>query len=113
VLLGSISNGNADLAAIGLAPHFTVSVAACHFGRAKPDPAIFQHACAQLGVARSEAVYVGDDLLLDVRGAQQAGLRAVWLRRHGQRGAHDGTVLPEAICADFNELLDWLTGSHQ
>ena len=111
-LLGSISNGNADLRTIGLSHHFTVSVAASQLGCAKPDAAIFHAACKQLGVAPEDAVYVGDDVLLDVRGAQQAGLRAVWLNRTGS-GAHlEHGVLPDAICADFDELLDWLRREH-
>jgi putative hydrolase of the HAD superfamily len=112
VLVGSISNGNADLRAIGLSHHFKVSVAAHQFGCAKPDPAIFLAACAELGVAPADAVYVGDDVLLDVRGAQQAGLRAVWLNRTGSTGHLEHGVVPDAICADFGELIDWLQRAH-
>ncbi|MES3022562.1 MAG: HAD family hydrolase [Pseudomonadota bacterium] len=107
-LLGSVTNGNADLHAIGLAGHFSVSVAASQFGSAKPDPAIFHAACAGLGVAPADAVYVGDDLLLDVQGAQRAGLRAVWLNRSADTSHLDHGVLPDAICADFHQLLAWL-----
>jgi putative hydrolase of the HAD superfamily len=112
VLVGSISNGNADLGAIGLSHHFKVSVAAHQLGCAKPDPAIFLAACRALGVAPQDAVYVGDDVLLDVRGAQQAGLRAVWLNRTGSSGHLEHGVAPDAICADFDELLDWLQRAH-
>ena len=107
-LLGSISNGNADLQAIGMAHHFAVSVAAHQHGSAKPDAGIFLAACAQLGVAPHDALYVGDDVLLDVRGAQQAGLRAVWLNRHGSAAHLEHGVTPDAICRDFDELLAWL-----
>ena len=112
VKIGSVSNGNADLQAIGLAHHFSVSVAAHQLGRAKPDPEIFLAACRELGVAPAEAVYVGDDVLLDVRGAQQAGLRAVWLNRTGSSKHLEHGVVPDAICADFAELLDWLQHAH-
>lgn len=112
LLLGTITNGNADLEVVGLAHHFTVSLAASHFGRAKPDPAIFLAACAALGVEPHEAVYVGDDLQLDVAGAQRAGLRAVWLRRGDaatpDAGAAAGRIRPDAVCASLDELLDWL-----
>ena len=111
-LLGSISNGNADLHTIGLSHHFKVSVAAHQLGCAKPEAAIFHAACTQLGVAPQDAVYVGDDVLLDVRGAQQAGLRAVWLNRNGSSAHLEHGVLPDAICADFDELLDWLSREH-
>ena len=113
VLVGSISNGNADLRAIGLSHHFKVSVAAHEFGCAKPDAAIFLAACRALGVAPHDAVYVGDDVLLDVRGAQQAGLRAVWLNRTGSSRHLEHGVVPDAICADFGELIDWLRPAAQ
>jgi HAD superfamily hydrolase (TIGR01549 family) len=113
VLIGSISNGNADLAAIGLDHHFKVSVAAHSFGQAKPEPGIFLAACVELGVEPHQAVYVGDDVLLDVRGAQQAGLRAVWLNRTGSTRHLEHGVVPDAICANFDELLDWLERTHR
>jgi FMN phosphatase YigB (HAD superfamily) len=47
------------------------------FGVAKPDPSIFQHAVAALGVAPERTLYVGDSLRFDVRGAMTAGLRPV------------------------------------
>jgi HAD superfamily hydrolase (TIGR01549 family) len=108
MLVGSISNGNADLASIGMAHHFTVSLAAATFGSAKPDAAIFHAACEQLGVAPHDAVYVGDDLKYDVRGAQNAGMRAVWLKRGDTRAQQQGDIVPDAICATFDELLVWL-----
>jgi putative hydrolase of the HAD superfamily len=108
VTLGSVSNGIADLEVIGLAHHFKVSLAAARFGKAKPDPAIFLAACDALGVAPQRAVYVGDDLRLDVEGAQKAGLRAVWMNRTGSTAHLEAGIRPDAICTDFNELIAWL-----
>lgn len=112
MLVGSISNGNADLHAIGLDRYFSVSVAAWQLGRAKPDPAIFLAACAQLGVAPGEAVYVGDDILLDVQGAQRAGLRAVWMNRSASQAHLEHGVVPDASCASLDQLVDWLDSAH-
>jgi len=108
LLVGSISNGNADLKAIGLSQHFKVSVAAHEFGVAKPEAAIFLEACRLLAVAPEDAVYVGDDILLDVQGAQRAGLRAVWMNRTGSTRHLEHEVVPDAIVRDFDELLAWL-----
>ena len=107
-VVGSISNGNADLHSIGLAHHFHFSLSANAHGSAKPDPAIFLAACAALNVAPGDAVYVGDDILLDVQGAQRAGLRAVWLNRTGSMRHLEHGVVPDAICRDLHQLLDWL-----
>lgn len=112
MLIGSISNGNADLQTIGLAHHFKVSVAAHQFGSAKPDTAIFLAACRELGVAPEDAVYVGDDILLDVQGAQRAGLRAVWMNRTGSTRHLEHDVVPDAIVRNFDELIDWLKREH-
>jgi len=112
VLIGSVTNGNADLQTIGLAHHFNASVSAPQFGRAKPDPAIFHAACDDLGVAPVDAVYVGDDLILDVQGAQRAGLRGVWMNRTASRRHLEVGVQPDAIVADFDELLAWLRQEH-
>lgn len=108
-VIGSISNGVADLEEIGLAHFFRVSVAAYQLGLAKPDPAIFLAACSALGVRPDEAIYVGDDPLLDVQGAHGAGLAAVWLNRglYGGRRLPDH-VQPDAVCTDLHELHDWL-----
>ena len=106
VALGSISNGFADLQAIGLAKHFQVSVAAHRCGTAKPDPAIFIMTCEELKIDPAEAVYVGDDLLLDVEGAQKAGLRAVWMNRFA-RTVPDH-IQPDAVCTSLVELEYWL-----
>lgn len=112
VLVGSISNGNADLRTIGLSHHFKVSVAAHELGVAKPDAAIFLAACRELNVAPEDAVHVGDDVLLDVQGAQRAGLRAVWMNRTGSTKHLEHEVVPDAVVRDLDELLDWLKREH-
>ncbi|WP_019141826.1 HAD family hydrolase [Noviherbaspirillum massiliense] len=110
VALGSISNGVADLDAIGLAPYFRTSLAAHRFGLAKPDPAIFRAACDALNVAPAEAVYVGDDPVLDVEGAQKAGLHGVWLNRPGVEPLKTlpDHIRPDGVCASLHELDHWL-----
>ena len=110
VTMGSISNGTADLHAIGLAHYFDVSVAARVFGKAKPDPEIFLAACETLRIAPHEAAYVGDDPICDVAGAQNAGLRAIWINRSGVEPSQvlPGHVHPDAICTSLPELEQWL-----
>lgn len=110
VTLGSVSNGVADLEAIGLAHYFKASIAAHSFGAAKPDAAIFHAACETLGIQPGEAVYVGDDPVIDVEGAQKAGLRAVWMNRAELEPSRTlpGHIQPDAICTSLHELDQWL-----
>jgi putative hydrolase of the HAD superfamily len=111
VALGSVSNGVADLQKIGLAPYFQASVAACNVRIAKPAPEIFHAACEALNIMPAEALYVGDDPLLDIDGAQRAGLRAAWVNRTGVESARvlPDHIRPDAICVNLFELNDWLS----
>ena len=106
--LGVITNGNADLEVIGLHHHFEVALSSARFGRAKPDPSIFLSACEAMGVTPQDAVYVGDDLRLDVLGAQAAGMRAVWMNRIGSNAHIEAGIVPDVICTDFHDLLAWV-----
>lgn len=110
VKVGSISNGFADLEEIGLAHHFHISIAAHTSGCAKPDAAIFHAACDAMEVTPAEAVYVGDDPVLDVEGAQKAGLRGVWMNRSGLEPIRTlpGHIQPDAVCTTLYELDHWL-----
>jgi putative hydrolase of the HAD superfamily len=70
-----------EMRMLGLEGAFDTMVVSVDHGYRKPDPRLFHLALERLGVAPSEAVYVGDMAALDVCGARAAGLRAVWVRR--------------------------------
>ncbi len=69
---------------------------------AKPDPAPFKNCLDDLGIEPAEAVYVGDDWRIDIKGAQNAGLHAVWLKHHSvKRNWPDvATTVPVITCLD-------------
>jgi FMN hydrolase / 5-amino-6-(5-phospho-D-ribitylamino)uracil phosphatase len=94
--LASLSNGNADLARIGMADLFSVSLNARGIGAAKPDRRCFERLVQELELQPQEVVYVGDDPLLDVEAARAAGSLTAWMNRTGQ--LWPATVQP----ADFN-----------
>lgn len=101
--LAALTNGNADLARIGLAGHFRFSLGARDHGAAKPAASIFLAACARLSLAPIEVLHVGDDPELDVAGAQRAGLRACWINRDGLAWpAH--LAPPDLVARDLPEL---------
>jgi putative hydrolase of the HAD superfamily len=81
--LASLSNGNADLARIGLDHLFAVSLNARQIGAAKPQRRCFERLSQELALAPADIAYVGDDPLLDVAAARAAGLRTVWMNRRG------------------------------
>lgn len=84
--LGLVTNGLACLQrykfeASGLQGYFQTVIIAGEIGIAKPAPAVFEHALDHLGVHASDAVMIGNSLRADIAGAQQVGLRAIWLNR--------------------------------
>jgi HAD superfamily hydrolase (TIGR01509 family) len=73
----------ADVEMFGLADLFDVIVFSEEVGFRKPQPEIFLHALAQLGVEPENAMFVGDSLGTDVDGAARVGMatvQALWFR---------------------------------
>jgi HAD superfamily hydrolase (TIGR01509 family) len=73
----------ADVESFGLTEQFDVIVFSEEVGFRKPQPEIFLHALAQLGVDPENAMFVGDRLDTDVQGAAQVGMatvQALWFR---------------------------------
>lgn len=109
VPLAAISNGNADLEVIGLHHLFHTRLNASGVGVAKPDAKIFQAAADALGLEPADILHVGDDPLLDVVGAREAGLRTVWLNRTGETWSHGPA--PDLEFSDMTALADWVEAS--
>jgi 2-haloalkanoic acid dehalogenase type II len=77
----TLSNGNADLEAIGIADYFEHSYSARELGVAKPDVAIFHAVSLHAGVAGEDIVHVGDHPENDIVAAREAGWLTVWVNR--------------------------------
>ena len=84
--LGLISNWDDRLAGLiegmGLASELETIVSSADVGLHKPDPRIFELACARLGVEPDEAAHVGDHHYADIVGARAVGMRPVLIDRH-------------------------------
>lgn len=112
----AISNGNADLKTIGLGRYFSVIISAHQVGMAKPDPAIFQLACREAGLAPSQVCHIGDDIELDYHAARRAGLQAAWIRRPDlltRRPHGDACAAAQAIDPVTGEPVRVFTNLHE
>jgi len=80
-----------------------VVVTSADLMRPKPRPEPFERALEQLGIAARDAVFVGDDLEADMRGAKALGMTTVWKLN----GRHEVPSAPEAdyIIHDLWELF--------
>lgn len=48
----------------------------------KPDPMPFLICLEKLGIDPTAAIYIGDDWIIDVCGAQAVGIQPIWLKHH-------------------------------
>jgi putative hydrolase of the HAD superfamily len=71
------------LARVGLAELLDGVVTSAVAGARKPDPAIFAAALEVAGCEPGEALHVGDTKDEDIRGARDAGIRALLIGRDG------------------------------
>lgn len=85
----------------GLLAPFKVLTFSDECGIRKPDPEIFLLTLRQVGVAPEDAVHVGDDPILDVEGARDAGMRVIQLAVGGRATA---PVKPDAVITRLDEL---------
>ncbi|HEX4449611.1 MAG TPA: HAD family hydrolase [Kofleriaceae bacterium] len=107
-----LSNSEGGLAAllgeIGIADAFERIIDSARVGFAKPDRRIFELVDRELGgelggeLGSGELrVHIGDSWAADVRGALDAGWRAIWFGRHARPVGDDPRV---AIARDAREL---------
>lgn len=83
--LGILTNGNMHPERLGIAEFFDFRVLSVeHGGIEKPDPRIFEIAVSRARCEPHELVHVGDHIEYDVRGANGAGVKSVWLNRSGE-----------------------------
>ncbi len=104
--LGLVSNGNSYPERCGLDGVFCAVVFSQDHGIEKPDAELFRIALGRLGCAAGDVVHVGDSLENDVAGATGAGIRSVWLNRHGV--ANDTGIKPDHEIASLSELAGML-----
>jgi putative hydrolase of the HAD superfamily len=84
IKLALVTNGaaqvqRAKIDRFGLAPLFDAIVVEGEFGLGKPEPAVYAHALAALGVSAAAAWMVGDNLEWDVLAPQRLGMRGIWI----------------------------------
>lgn len=91
----------------GLEKYFQVIIVAGEDGiPPKPDPQPFRLCLEGLGVNPSEGVYVGDDYRIDICGAKDAGLHAVWIQHHSVERSWPEVETTVPIITRLDQLFD-------
>jgi HAD superfamily hydrolase (TIGR01458 family) len=76
----------------------------------KPDPAFFKAALAEVGLRADQVAMVGDDINVDVLGAQAVGLTGVLVRTGKFRPERLDRAerSPDVVLDSFADVPDWL-----
>jgi putative hydrolase of the HAD superfamily len=89
---------------MGLGAYFEFSIYSSAVPYRKPHLSIFNLAANRLKLNAQEILYVGDDPVNDVAGAQKAGMQAVWVNRDDEK-LPDG-IRPEFEVSSLQDLLE-------
>lgn len=86
--VGVVSNASASWVPVALEREGIPFVAPA----GKPARRAFERGCELVGVAPSEAVYAGDQVITDVLGSQRAGMRAILLEPRYEKEARSSRL---------------------
>jgi putative hydrolase of the HAD superfamily len=92
-----------ELRQTGLRKFFEFTIFSSGTPYRKPHPSIFNAAISRMNVEPKNILFVGDDLKMDVIGAQSVGMPTAWLNRHGSALVENITPLYQ-----ITSLLDLL-----
>ncbi|MCP4567048.1 MAG: TIGR01458 family HAD-type hydrolase [FCB group bacterium] len=97
-----------DIGAFVAGLEFTTDKTAVVIG--KPNPAAFQIALTDLGLSKAELLMIGDDIINDVGGAQNAGIRAALVKtgKYREDLVRKASVTPDIILDSVADLIDLL-----
>lgn len=110
-LIGLISNGRTpfqehNFYALGITEYFSSIIISEAVGLRKLDPAIFLLSCQQLGVHPQDCIFVGDNELADIQGAQGVGMKTIFF--HPDPAISSATA--DQNLHDFKNFIEALKG---
>ena len=100
-----------SLKTLGISEFFTVVAVSEEVGWRKPSGRIFQHTLNRLKIEENEAVYIGDSPIEDIKGAEQAGLKTVYVpsQFNTLKDLFESKQEPDYIAKDLQTIIENLT----
>ena len=92
-----------ELCRTGLSTYFEFAIFSSSTPYRKPHPSIFNAAISRLNLEAENILFVGDDLKIDVMGAQSVGMLTAWLNRDGSSLVEN--ISPHYQITSLSELL--------
>jgi len=85
-------------------------ISAADAGYLKPHKKIFEYALDIMGTTPEETVFIGDNPIADIAGAQSAGMRAVLRVKKSTQRMISGLIVPDGAINTMQELPHLLDG---
>lgn len=106
-LIAAITNGNADLALIGIDDYFDKIYAADLELKAKPHEDMFARCKDFFQIEGHQMLHIGDNPVTDVLGGIQAGVQTLWFNQH-QNAWPDMESRPQWVASSISEIHELL-----
>ena len=85
---------------------FQFTVFSQDFGIEKPDPLIFEVVLKEANCTKEQLIHIGDSLETDIAGANNAGIRCIWINREQKENTTNLRIDYEI--SSISELLNIL-----
>ncbi len=94
-----------EMATYGLLRYFpSCRFSAADIGYLKPHPVVFETALACLGTTPEETIFIGDNPVADIAGAQSAGMHTILRVKQPAKLLLSGLIIPDGAVNTFDEL---------
>jgi HAD superfamily hydrolase (TIGR01549 family) len=96
---------------LGIARYFDQVLVSQDFGWRKPSSKVFEEILRRLSALGEETVYVGDSPLEDIKGAQNASMKTIFIpsQFYGLADLEKAAIRPNIVIKDLNEILEILS----
>ena len=109
-IMGSLTNGNADLKKVGLNHLFNFHFSSSDLNSSKPDPKHFEAAIKSTNLLPGEICHIGDHPLHDVIGAKNAGLHSIWFNPENKEWTADkNKILQIKTWNELESIIESIT----
>jgi len=71
----------------------------------KPDPKAFKYLLNKIGISQDQILMIGDDLVADIKGANDLGIRTIYFKNSSLANAAMESVKPDYIKTNYKDIL--------
>ncbi|MEF7495421.1 HAD family hydrolase, partial [Lysinibacillus sp. RSDA_15] len=103
----SVERQKAKISYTNLDRYFDTVIISEEVGWSKPDGRIFEIALKRLNVKPENTLFIGDDLVKDIGGCQQAHIKGIWFNPSMRK--NDTDIQPYAEIHSLEHVFNFFT----